>query len=142
MMTFEEFVLTTIKYTEINNSLGSADNRYYENRPRIHCYDGFSFSVQANKYHYCSPKCDPYDSLIYDNYEVGYPSEPLLELKEYVEWWYDCWDTVFGYVPIDVIKTIIDKHKGIDKSETLSYRICLQSSTIDQWTNNNFLINP
>ncbi len=84
-------------------------------RPEIVCNDGFRMSVQGSYGHYCSPKKtqDWYTSL-----EIGYPSseEPLI--KQYAEDKGDLTNTVYGYVPIEIIQEVIEKHGGINIDET------------------------
>ena len=79
-------------------------------RPRIVCNDGFSMSVQGSSGHYCTPRItqDSYSAL-----EIGFPSdfEPLI--NDYAES-KDCIDTVFAYVPCELIQQVIDKHGGIN----------------------------
>ena len=45
--------------------------------------------------------------------ELGYPSEPDELIKEYAEDWDDLTDTVYGYVPIEVVDKLLEKHGGI-----------------------------
>jgi hypothetical protein len=73
--------------------------------PAIVCCDGFEFSVQASKHHYCSPRVDNCPS--YDAVEVGFPSciEPLLTPFAA--------DGVYPQVPVSVVDQIIAKHGGI-----------------------------
>jgi hypothetical protein len=82
-------------------------------RDRIVCKDGFSMSVQASSFHYCSPKED--NAIEYDAVEVGFPSEIEPLLTEYSEGMIDTDPTssVYMYVPSNVIFEIIKKHKGI-----------------------------
>ena len=82
-------------------------------RDRIKCKDGFSMSVQASSFHYCSPKED--NAIEYDAVEVGFPSEAEPLLSEYSEGMIDTDPTssVYTYVPSNVIFEIIKKHKGI-----------------------------
>ena len=83
---------------------------------KVVCGDGFSMSVQASSMHYCSPKNDegPWETV-----EVGFPSaiEPLL-------WDYadepGAWtNTVYGYVPIELVATVIEVHGGLVEQERL-----------------------
>lgn len=39
---------------------------------QVVCNDGFTMSVQASQFHYCSPRVDLAES--YDSVEVGFPS--------------------------------------------------------------------
>jgi len=74
------------------------------------CVDGFTMSVQASATHYCSPRTDdgPWSAV-----EVGFPSriEPLL--WDYAEMPGDWTNTVYGYVPFDVVAAIIELHGGM-----------------------------
>lgn len=76
---------------------------------RVVCADGFTMSVQASEMHFCLPKnsTGPWDSV-----EVGYPNviEPLL--FEYAESPGSWTDTVYLYVPIDLIAVVIELHGG------------------------------
>ena len=44
-----------------------------EKRPRLYCNDGYSVSVQASAFHYCSPRLNGLQD--YKSVELGYPSE-------------------------------------------------------------------
>jgi hypothetical protein len=78
---------------------------------KLVCADGFRMSVQASEYHYCSPRDNdgPYTLV-----EVGYPTEAVDALMPYIDG-ADCepTDTVYGYVPVEVINQIIEQHGGI-----------------------------
>ena len=82
---------------------------------KVVCADGFKMSVQANSTAYCEPRsgiCENYASV-----EVGFPSaeEPLL-----LPWAEDKFaptDTVYGYVPVDVVTNVIVKHGGMVEGE-------------------------
>ena len=68
-------------------------------------------SVKAGKYNYSNPRVD--NATHYVEVEVGYPNqmEPLLE-----QWCDDssrpC-NTVYGYVPSEVVSLVITKHGGM-----------------------------
>ncbi len=78
--------------------------------PHIECVDGFKMSVQIGWHAYCSPRNNtgPYDTA-----EIGYPSEVQEEIMEYVEDPENPTDTVYGWVPIEIINALVDKHGGI-----------------------------
>ena len=80
---------------------------------RLHCNDGFSMSVQAHEYNYCSPRVDPADTDYYFEVEVGFPSEREELLMEYVEDYDNPTGTVYSYVPVEVVQEVIEKHGGI-----------------------------
>lgn len=85
-------------------------------RPGMECADGFTISVQASKIHYCSPRINGADQ--YENVELGFPNmeEPLI--TDYAENPDDLTHTVYGYVPIEVVNKLIEKHGGIVNQTT------------------------
>ena len=106
-MTVKEFLATTIK----SHKYPFSNEVIQENRPRLLCNDGFSISVQASKFHYCIPRLD--GAQDYEAVELGYPSMEDELINEYAE---DDWNytgTVYGYVPIEVVEKLIEKHGGI-----------------------------
>ena len=80
-------------------------------RPGMECADGFTISVQASDFHYCSPRINGADQ--YENVELGFPNmkEPLI--ADYAEDQDDLIHTVYGFVPIEVVNKLIEKHGGI-----------------------------
>lgn len=86
------------------------DELIAEKTRRLICKDGFSISVQASKLHYCEPRKDkawPYNSV-----ELGFPSELDDLIEEFAED-DDTTDTVYPYVPIEIVNKLIEKHGGI-----------------------------
>lgn len=82
-------------------------------RPRAYCKDGFSISIQASEFHYCSPRV--MDDGPYTKVELGYPNEPELILSDYRENLDDDYtSTVYPYVPVEIVDEIIKKHGGIE----------------------------
>ena len=76
---------------------------------RLHCNDGFSMSVQPM----LSARVKPEETDCYYQVEVGLPSEREELLMEYAE---DCdkpTDTIYAYVPVEVVQEVIEKHGGI-----------------------------
>ncbi len=82
----------------------------FRSAPKIVCADGFSLSVQASRYHYCAPRDSegPWYQV-----EVGFPSAKAEELMQWCESPDSPTETVYGYVPIEVVESLIDKHGGI-----------------------------
>lgn len=79
--------------------------------PRFACADGFEVSIQASSGHYCSPREDR--AWPYGAFELGYPTETEDVLRQYAEDKDgDLKSTVFGWVPVDVIVDLINKHGG------------------------------
>lgn len=78
--------------------------------PRIICNDGFNLSVQASAFNYCSPRIDFLRE--YDSVEIGFPSEADDLILNYAEQKEIPTDTVYGYVPVDIVDQLISKHGG------------------------------
>jgi len=99
-MTLDQIVSTPVG--------GPGGRRMIEDR--LTCQDGFSLSVQASQWHYCRPRNDdgPWTHV-----EDGYPSahEPLLDA--YAENPDDPTGTVYGYVPVEVVRQVIARHGGL-----------------------------
>lgn len=86
-------------------------NRGLPNIRRIECRDGFSVSMQADEYKYCSPR-DSYGP--WHNVELGFPSaKPTAAVMQYVENPDDPTNTVYGYVPLHLVAELVDSHGGL-----------------------------
>ena len=123
-------LLTEQRYLKSNslireNSLGEPDLKRYlrlsarsqGNRPPIICNDGFTMSVQGSEGHYSEPREDGLHW--YSEVEVGYPSEKVPELMDYIDGDPNGdYRTVYGYVPSELVQKIIDQHGGIDMKAT------------------------
>lgn len=82
--------------------------------PRIVCADGFSMSVQAHEFSYCTPQ----DEGPHTHMEGGFPSRKpldpeLLESRENVYWNGDPCKTVYPYVAREVFEREFALHGGI-----------------------------
>ena len=108
-ISLEEFLEKTYKIE------GAFGQHYQKVRPRIVCGDGFSLSVQGGDYLYSLPRTNGW---AFSAVEVGYPSEAEEELKRYADNLESFPDTIYGYVPIEIVRKIIDKHGGIVKEMT------------------------
>lgn len=72
--------------------------------------DGYSVSGQASEFHYCSPRLNGLQD--YKSVELGFPSMEDELINEYAESM-DYTETVYGYVPIEIVEKLIEKHGGI-----------------------------
>ena len=84
---------------------------YEEIRPRVECKDGFVISVQANKYAYCTPKIN--GPCTYEKVELGFPNRKDELILKYAEDEFNPTATVYGWVPVEVVNELIEKHGGI-----------------------------
>lgn len=86
------------------------------------CADGFTMSVQANRNAYCDPAIDSesLDLLRHKKYtlvEVGFPSKEEPLIMPWAEDKTSPTNTVYGYVPVDIVTNVIVKHGGIIEGE-------------------------
>ena len=102
--------------SEFNEKTYQPENEY-PMKPQIICNDGFKMSVQGSRTHYSTPRSN---LDFYSNMEIGYPSEKVEEFMEYVEDKDKPTDTVYGYVPSDIIQQVIEKHGGINSELTFA----------------------
>jgi hypothetical protein len=87
----------------------------YRPVPQIVCADGFKISVQASSFTYCQPRED--NAPQYTHVECGFPSAEPEFLMEYAENPDDPTETVYGYVPIELVEQLITLHGGIAAGE-------------------------
>ena len=84
--------------------------------PRITCKDGFTISVQGSEFAYATPREDNPPNG-YTHVECGMPSTipKTAEFRSYAELFHpaDYTNTVYGYVPIEVVQAELDAHGGI-----------------------------
>lgn len=109
--------MTTDLPTPLLDSI--AQNGNYHGKNWIHCADGFKVSVIAHWAAYCTPRPDfdaPSDHVgPYITVEVGFPSQrpqPWARWSEYAEDDDDPTNTVYGYVPVEVVRDLIAAHGG------------------------------
>ena len=82
---------------------------------RVVCADGFTMSVQASAYNYCQPQVRDADR--YETVEVGFPTAKEPMLMPYAETPENPTDTVYAYVPVEVVTNVIVKHGGMVSGE-------------------------
>lgn len=88
--------------------------------PGIVCKDGVTLSVQASNHHYCSPRTNdaPWSTV-----EVGFPSVvPPQAWEQYADEWSDPKGTVYGYIPVELVREFIKLHGGEDAEEIKALR--------------------
>lgn len=85
--------------------------RYLDHVPEIKCADGFKMSVQSSKSHYCQPRdsAGPWIKV-----EVGFPSAKVEAFMPFIDGGEDTdpTETVYGYVPVDLVVQAIMDHGG------------------------------
>lgn len=92
------------------------DDRYFI-VPKVVCKDGFTMSVQHSSLHYCYPRVDFAERMghEFETYEVGYPSEKDDLLIFFAEDKDNPTETVYPYVPAQVVEQVAEMHGGIVK---------------------------
>ena len=85
---------------------------------RIELADGTTLSIQANEYAYCTPRKTFDSASYYHQFEIGFPSRAIPEIMEYAESPENPTDTVYGYVPYELIQDFINKAGGVKSNDT------------------------
>lgn len=82
---------------------------------RLLLADGTSLSIQAGNGKYCSPRKDPdiADFDFFDEFEIGFPSKEIKEIISYAEDEENLTSTVYGYVPKELIRSLIAARGGV-----------------------------
>ncbi|MCR2047837.1 hypothetical protein NSB25_11135 [Acetatifactor muris] len=81
-------------------------------RPRLVCKDGFSMSIQAGEDFQCTPREHRKDGD-YTAVELGCLSSLEELLVPYAEDKDALLDTTYPYVPVELVKVVIETHGGI-----------------------------
>ena len=98
--------------------LGSV--QMYKPNPRLYCKDGYSVSIQCSYYNYCEPRENLADCSLYTSFELGFPDTSDELLDEYAEDDGELLDTVYPYVPREVVEALIAKHGGIEEASDIT----------------------
>lgn len=80
------------------------------------CADGMRVSIQASGMTYCKPRATYSDVAAYSAFEVGFPTVPDEALREYSVHGKDTGDltnSIFAYVPREVVERMVERHGGI-----------------------------
>lgn len=105
-MTTNEFLRMTMNKEQLSNG-----TFVQTTRPWIICKDDFSVSVQAGCSLYSDPRIDFLDT--YEKVELGFPNMEDELITDYAEDPDNLTDTVYGYVPVEIVDKLIEKHGGI-----------------------------
>ena len=93
---------------------------------KVVCADGFTMSVQASAWNYCQPQANTAPK--YESVEVGFPSVKEPMLMPWVEDSSDPTDTVYAYVPVEIVTNVLVKHGGMVSGEVPPGVIAVQAS--------------
>ena len=109
-MTFNKWIeLVFIPKDELSKKLNYkiTDFTWFYHYPLLVCNDGFSISIQGGGGLYSTPnlKSEKYSAL-----EIGFPSEEDIIMVDS--------DGVRGYVPVEEIEDMIERHGGIDANKS------------------------
>lgn len=95
---------------DINDFLSKSENRAGRLAKQVACANGLSMSVQASSTHYCQPRKDegPWEAV-----EIGFPTWEVLEINKYAESPDRPTDTVYGWVPVELVNKIVQENGGL-----------------------------
>lgn len=99
----------------INKHLGKIGRACGHNFPHVICADGFTVSIQASEFYYCFPRktFTPDETQSYHSFELGFPSAADDLIQQYAEEPETPTDTIYSYVPAEIVDALIAKHGGI-----------------------------
>ena len=97
------------------------------NYKMITCKDGFEISVQASRTNYCDPRDDigPYTAV-----ELGFPSLPEPLIIGYAENPDQPTETVYGWVPVGLVKALLIKHGGAVEGSHPEFDMDVEQSAV------------
>lgn len=78
---------------------------------KVVCADGFTVSIQASDTSYSIPRENT--ASRYESVELGFPSDSDELILEFAEDPHAPCETVYAYVPIQIVNLLIVKHGGI-----------------------------
>jgi hypothetical protein len=86
---------------------------YIEPAPVVECIDGYQVSIQCSSHSYSIPREDFKDVSNYISFELGFPNMSDELLDEYAEDRTDFTETVYPYVPRNIVEALLLKHGGV-----------------------------
>ena len=98
-------------YTDINKFMQENRAEGVRLAKTVLCKSGLTMSIQASEWHYCQPREN--SAFPYSRVEIGFPNQEVKELMQYAEDYENPTDTVYGYVPVEVVEEVIKQHGGI-----------------------------
>jgi hypothetical protein len=89
------------------------DSEHCPRAKRLDITDELSISIQANQGAYCLPRTNLPSYKDYHEFELGFPNfVPPAYIMQYAEDSSCPENTVYGYVPYDLIQKMIDELRG------------------------------
>jgi|15BtaG_2_1085339.scaffolds.fasta_scaffold00310_24 hypothetical protein len=89
-------------------------------RPHIVCNDGLTFSMQASRFHYCTPRVD--NAETYTEVEIGLPSRRVDLWMPYIDTMNEDTDPTrasYAYVPTHLVVEAIEQAGGLSHLEPI-----------------------
>lgn len=80
---------------------------------RVELNSGLTLSIQASDHHYCEPRKNLDDKSGYSMFEIGFPSTEIDLISHLAEEQSDLTETVYPYVPREIVETVISDNGGI-----------------------------
>lgn len=103
------------QFTRVTHQVGDGPFGFYV-RPRVWCRDGFNISIQGGEGSYSTPRKNVKEFMAM---ECGYPNRVEELILEFADDPANPTETIYGWVPIEIIQQVIDKHGGIDLDQTI-----------------------
>jgi len=111
--------MTSKDFTEwLNEAVGEENKGFggYRLTFPLEMKDGTQLSIQASSTHYCSPRetTEIPNYNWYEDFEIGFPTRIIDKLLPYAEDQEKPTETVYGWVPKDLIREIIEECGGVE----------------------------
>ena len=103
-------ITEVIDFREHFNTTGRESSGHL---PKLTLKDGTTLSVQASAFNYSTPRKNISDNTLYSEWEIGFPSVEIPEINSYAEDSENYTETVYGWVPYEVIQKLINSRGGI-----------------------------
>lgn len=103
------------RFTDWMNEGIVKDNEMYGYKmtKQLKMADGTLMSIQASDGHYCTPRRYLKNYNGYWEFEIGFPTKKIDCLMPYSEDSENPTDTVYGYVPFEIIQEAIESCGGV-----------------------------
>jgi hypothetical protein len=93
-------------------------------RGRFELDNGMSVSIQASEGHYSAPRISGLDATEYTQFELGYPNFcPPDYILDYAEDKDEPTETVYPYVPYELIQRMLEEMSNVIEGSTASTKL-------------------
>ena len=101
-------------FTQWLNEAVRQEHQGYRLAYQLVMNDGTELSIQASSFHHCNPRTTEIPNYNwYDEFEIGFPNRVIDKLLPYAEDVDEPTETVYAYVPKNLIRCIVEDCGGV-----------------------------